>query len=100
MTADRDIEVAHDIPGFAAELRRLADALEQGSDYMIQIDGEEIKIPTDAVLSIAHEREDGDVELEFQISWSEASEDEDEEDEDEDEDDEDAAKDKDTETAA
>jgi amphi-Trp domain-containing protein len=90
MTADRDIEVGQDIPGFAAELRRLADALEQGTDYMIRIDGEEITIPKDAVLSIAHEREDGEVELEFQVSWSEISDDE------EDEDDEDD----DTETAA
>ncbi len=110
MTEDLDIEVSHEVTTFVAELRRLADALEQGADYMIQIDDQEVRIPTDALLSIAHEREDGEVELEFQISWSEASDDEDEED-DEDEDDEDeeeeedkddaeAGENKDTETAA
>jgi len=70
MIEDRDTEVTHDVPSFAAELRRLADALESGEDYMIDIDGEEITIPADARFSVAHEREDGEVELEFQISWS------------------------------
>jgi amphi-Trp domain-containing protein len=97
MSEDRDIEVGQDIPSFAAELRRLADALEQGTDYMIQIDGEEVTIPADALLSIAHEREDGEVELEFQVSWSEAS---DDAEEDEDDEDDEAEKAKNTETAA
>ena len=107
MTEDLDIEVSHEVSTFVAELRRLADALEQGADYMIQIDDQEVRIPTDAVLSIAHERDDGEVELEFQISWSEASDDEeDEDDEDEDEEEEEDKDDaeggeaKDTETAA
>ena len=101
MTEDLDIEVSHEVSTFVAELRRLADALEQGADYMIQIDDQEIRIPTDAVLSIAHERDDGEVELEFQISWSEASDDDEEDEEDdEDEDDAEGGEAKDTETAA
>jgi amphi-Trp domain-containing protein len=99
MTEDLDIEVSHEVSTFVAELRRLADALEQGTDYMIEIDGDEITIPADALLSIAHEREDGEVELEFQITWSEASDDE-EDGDDEDEDDADADQDKDKEDAA
>ena len=101
MTEDLDIEVSHEVSTFVAELRRLADALEQGADYMIQIDDQEVRIPTDAVLSIAHERDDGEVELEFQISWSEASDDDEEDEEDdEDEDDAEGGEAKDTETAA
>lgn len=70
MIEDRDTEIIHDVSSFATELRRLADALESGEDYTIDIDGEEITIPADAHFAVAHEREDGEVELEFQISWS------------------------------
>jgi amphi-Trp domain-containing protein len=70
MTEDRDVEVPHEIPSFTAELRRLADALDSGEGYVIEIDGEEITIPADARFSVAHEREDGEVELEFQVSWT------------------------------
>jgi amphi-Trp domain-containing protein len=70
MPEDRDTEVSHDVSSFVEELRRLADALENGEDYTIHIDGEDVTIPADALFSVAHEREDGEVELEFQISWS------------------------------
>lgn len=94
MIEDRDVDVSYDVVGFVAELRRLADALENAADFTIHVDGEDVTIPEGAQFSIAHEREDGDVELEFQVTWSseqadEEAEDE-EEDEDEDEDDEDA----------
>jgi amphi-Trp domain-containing protein len=85
MTEDRDVEVTHDISSFAAELRRLADALENGEAYTIEVDGEEVTIPEHALLSVAHEREDGETELEFQLSWSEPDEEEEDEDEAEDE---------------
>jgi amphi-Trp domain-containing protein len=93
MPEDRDIEVAHDAHSFAAELRRLADALEGGADYTIHLDGEDVTIPADALFSVAHEREDGEVELEFQATWStlaDDDEDTDEAEEDEEEEDEDA----------
>jgi amphi-Trp domain-containing protein len=84
MTEDRDIEVQHDAHSFAAELRRLADALEAGETYTIHVEGEDVTVPADALLFVAHEREDGEMELSFQISWSGASdEDEDEEEEEE-----------------
>lgn len=82
MTEDRDVEVPHEISSFTAELRRLADALDQGEDYVIEIEGEEITIPADARFSVAHEREDGEVELEFQVSWTLDEEEEEEEEED------------------
>ena len=79
MTTDRDVESEPTLQDFVAELRRLADALEAGSDYEIEIDGETVRVPGHAVFSIEHEREEGSNEIEFQISWSN--------DEDEDEDD-------------
>ena len=71
MTEDRDVEISHELTEFVTELRRLADALERGEPYMIEVDGEEVAVPADAQFFVAHEREDGMVELEFQISWSE-----------------------------
>jgi amphi-Trp domain-containing protein len=60
---------------FVAELRRLADAIENGEQFEIEIAGERIAVPADVYFSVEHEREDDDEELEFQISWSRNSED-------------------------
>lgn len=70
MTANRDVEVAHEVSSFAYELRRLADALDAGTTYTLHIDGEDVTIPEGALFSVAHEREDGAVELEFQVTWT------------------------------
>lgn len=70
MTDERDVEVNYELADFVAELRRLADALESGSGYTIEIDGETVTLPNEALMSIAHEVEDGEVELEFQLIWS------------------------------
>lgn len=82
MLADRDVEKTYSMPEFIAKLRRLADALESGTPFAIQVDGEKIEVPKDAVLSVEHEREDGSEELEFQLSWkTEVQSDEENEDE-------------------
>jgi amphi-Trp domain-containing protein len=81
MTEDRDVEVPLEVTGFVAELRRLADALEQGEAFTIHVDGEDVTIPEGAQFSVAHEREDGEVELEFQLTWSLSEDEEDEEEE-------------------
>ena len=68
--AERDVEKTYPLPDFIAKLRRLADALEQGERFEIQIAGERISVPVRAIYNIEHERE-GDVEeIEFQIKWS------------------------------
>jgi len=88
MTEDRDFDVSHDLASFVSELRRLADALENSTEFTIHIDGEEVTIPEGAKFSVSHERESGEIELEFQVTWSvDLEDDEDEDDEDEDEDD-------------
>jgi amphi-Trp domain-containing protein len=66
---DRDIEKTYPINEFIAKLRRLADALEEGQQFNIQIAGERIYVPTDAVYNIEHEREGDEEEIEFQIKW-------------------------------
>ena len=69
MKPDRDLDKTYPLPDFIAKLRRLADALEVGESFEIQIAGERIFVPARAVFSIEHEREDGSEEIEFQISW-------------------------------
>lgn len=65
----RDTERTCTVTEFAATLRRLADALEQGKRFAVGVAGERITVPARAAFSIAHEREDGSEELEFQVSW-------------------------------
>lgn len=65
----RDIEKNYTTRQLVAKLRRLADALEQGQRFSIQIAGERIYIPAAAVLNIEHERSGGEEEVEFQLRW-------------------------------
>lgn len=64
-----DVEKAYSTSQFVAKLRRLADALEQGRRFEIQIAGERIHVPAGAVFNIEHEREGSAEEIEFQIKW-------------------------------
>jgi amphi-Trp domain-containing protein len=65
----RDIEKKYAAAAFAAKLRRLADALEAGKPFRLQIAGERVCVPERAVCSIEHEREGASEEIEFQIKW-------------------------------
>ena len=67
--ADRDIERNYTVPEFAAKLRRLADALESGSSFRIQVAGERFRVPRAAEISVEHEREGDEEEVEFQLKW-------------------------------
>lgn len=66
---ERDIEKAYSTSEFVAKLRRLADDLEAGENFEIQVAGERIYVPNRAIFNIEHEREDGEEELEFQLKW-------------------------------
>lgn len=66
----RDIERTYSRAQFVAKLRRLADALETESAFTIQIAGERMRIPADAVFNIEHERSGGEEEVEFQLRWT------------------------------
>ena len=65
----RDVEASYSVSEFAAKLRRLADALESGSPFRIQVAGERIYVPARAEFSIEHERGDDEEEVEFQLKW-------------------------------
>ena len=66
---ERDIEKSYSARQFAGKLRRLADCIEQGARFRIQVAGERISIPPDALITIEHERSSSEEDVEFQIKW-------------------------------
>jgi len=69
MKPNRDIEKEYTPKQYADKLRRLADCIESGENFEIQVAGERIYVPDLAVFNIEHERGDGEEELEFQLKW-------------------------------
>ena len=67
--SDRDIEKSYAVKQMAAKLRRLANCLENGKSFQIQIAGERIYIPARAIFNIEHERDGNMEEVEFQFKW-------------------------------
>jgi amphi-Trp domain-containing protein len=65
----RDIERTYSRAQFVAKLRRLADALEAGAPFTIQVAGERLRVPAAVAFNIEHERAGGQDELEFQLRW-------------------------------
>lgn len=68
-SGERDVEKGYSTPEVVAKLRRLADALESGSPFRIQVAGERIHVPVRAEFSIEHERGSDEEEVEFQLKW-------------------------------
>ena len=69
---DRDLERTYSRAQFVSKLRRLADSLETGRAFTIQVASERLRIPADAAFNIEHERTAGHDELEFQLRWRSA----------------------------
>ena len=67
---NRDITRTYSRAQFVAKLRRLADSLESGKPFTIQVASERLHIPADTSFNIEHERAGADDELEFQVIWS------------------------------
>lgn len=65
----RDVERIYATADVVAKLRRLADALEAGTPFRIQVAGERIYVPARAEFSVEHERDDSSEEVEFQLRW-------------------------------
>jgi amphi-Trp domain-containing protein len=65
----RDIEKNYPVKQFVKKLRRLADCIEQGRNFQIQVAGERISIPANSTINIEHERGDSSEEIEFQLKW-------------------------------
>jgi amphi-Trp domain-containing protein len=70
MKPERDIEKSYPVAEFVEKLRRLADAIERGERFDIQIAGERIWVPVRASYTIEHERGADGEEIEFQIKWT------------------------------
>ena len=70
MAKARDIEKTYPRRQFVEKLRRLADAIESGQAFTIQVAGERLRISADAKFNIEHERSGGEHELEFQLKWT------------------------------
>ena len=66
---ERDVTRGYDAAAAAAKLRRLADALESGKPFRIQVAGERVTIPGHARFSVEHERGSDEEEIEFQLTW-------------------------------
>ena len=71
MTMARDIEKGYNRRQFVEKLRRLAEAIESERPFTIQVAGERLRIPAEAVFNIEHEHAGGKHELEFQLKWEE-----------------------------
>ncbi len=65
----RDVEKDYSPRQLVAKLRRLADSIEQGKRFRIQVAGERVSIPPDATINIEHERSGDEEEIEFQLKW-------------------------------
>jgi amphi-Trp domain-containing protein len=71
MSDEKEVEKSYPNQQAVAKLRRLADALEQGIPFEIQIAGERIYVPPHAVVEFEYERDEaGEQELEIEIKWS------------------------------
>jgi amphi-Trp domain-containing protein len=66
----RDITRTYSRAQFVAKLRRLADSIETGTAFTIQVGGERLHVPASAQFNVEHERADGGQELEFQVIWA------------------------------
>ena len=67
--SERDVEKNVPKERFIETLRRVADALEKGESFRIQIANERIKVPADCQLLVEHERDDEVEEIELQFRW-------------------------------
>lgn len=67
--AKRDVERDYPPKQFVAKLRRLADCIEQGKRFRIQVSGERVSVPPGATISIEHERGSAEEEIELQLKW-------------------------------
>jgi amphi-Trp domain-containing protein len=67
--SDRDIEKNVPPEYFVTLLRRLADALERGEPFRIQVQNKRFVVPQGAELIVEHEVEDGREELSLELKW-------------------------------
>ena len=69
MGDEKDVEKSYSNREVVAKLRRLADALEGGKTFEIQIAGERIYVPPYASVEFEYQRDGEEEEVEIELSW-------------------------------
>ena len=69
MAEGTDVEKSYSNKEVVAKLRRLADALEEGRSFEIQIAGERISVPPYATVMLDYVRQGDAEEVEIELSW-------------------------------
>ena len=64
-----EVEKGYSGKATAEKLRRLAEAIEQGKAFEIQVKGQRIYVPADAEIDFEYERTENIHELEVEIKW-------------------------------
>ena len=64
-----EVEKGYSNKQTAEKLRRLAEAIEQGKAFEIQVSGQRIYVPADATIDFEYETDDESHELEVEIKW-------------------------------
>ncbi len=64
-----EVEKGYSNKATAEKLRRLAESIEQGKAFEIQVKGQRIYVPADAEIEFEYEREENIHELEVEIKW-------------------------------
>lgn len=65
-----DVEKSYASGDVAAKLRRLADALDAGKTFHIQIAGQRISVPPYATIEFEYEQNSEGEELEIELKWN------------------------------
>ena len=64
-----EVEKGYSNKQTAEKLRRLAEAVEQGKAFEIQVSGQRIRVPAHATIDFEYERDGESHELEVEIKW-------------------------------
>ena len=69
MGDEKEVEKSYANRDSAAKLRRLAEALEEGKAFEIQIAGQRVYVPAYASVEFEYSREGDEEEIEIEVKW-------------------------------
>ncbi len=69
MGDEKEVEKSYANRDSAAKLRRLAEALEEGKAFEIQIAGQRVYVPASASVEFEYSREGDEEEIEIEVKW-------------------------------
>ena len=69
MADEKEVEKSYATKEVVGKLRRLADALEAGHTFEIQVAGERIYVPPHARVEFEYAREGDEEEIEIEVKW-------------------------------